>query len=78
MLYKLYAIDSKCRCTNSLSEQQNGTGNNAIMCEKNGREQPSGQCSEDEYCAGPDAIENAECGKFKLCTKKGILDYFPR
>ena len=43
------------------------------MCEKNGEQQPNGECSEDEYCAGADNLEDAVCGKRKLCAKKGIL-----
>ena len=42
------------------------------MCEKNGGLQPNGQCSDDEYCAGPNSLEDAVCGKRLLCTKKGI------
>ena len=41
------------------------------MCEKNGGLQPNGQCSEDEYCAGPNTLENSVCGKKLLCTQKG-------
>jgi hypothetical protein len=43
------------------------------MCEKNGGLQPNGQCTEDEYCAGPTTIKDAVCGKKLLCTKKGAL-----
>ena len=42
------------------------------MCEKNGGLQPNGKCSDDEYCAGPNTLENSVCGKKLLCSKKGI------
>ena len=45
---------------------------NGIMCEQNGGIQPSARCSGDEYCAGPNTLEDAVCGKKDLCTKKGI------
>ena len=45
---------------------------NEIMCEKNGGfPQPNGTCDADEYCAGPNTLEDAVCGKKTLCTKKG-------
>ena len=44
---------------------------NEIICEKNGGLQPNGQCGEDEFCSGPNTIEDSVCGKKELCTKKG-------
>ena len=44
---------------------------NEILCEKNGVWLATGNCNEDEYCAGPDTIEDAACGKKELCVNKG-------
>ena len=41
------------------------------MCENHGGLQPNGHCAEDEYCAGPNTLEDSVCGKKHLCTKKG-------
>ena len=41
------------------------------MCEKNSGLQPSGECEKDEFCAGPNTLEEAMCGKKYLCTRKG-------
>ena len=69
----LYEFEAKCYCTYSLEDQRNETieAANEIMCENHGGLQPSGQCGEDEHCAGPNTLGEAVCGKQKLCTKKG-------
>ena len=70
-----YVIEPRCFCMYTLSGQNDTSINsgNQIMCEKNGGLQPNGQCTEDEYCAGPTTIKDAVCGKKLLCTKKGAL-----
>ena len=47
------------------------------MCESSGGLQPNGQCSENEYCDGPNNLEHALCGKSLLCNDKGT-HVFPR
>ena len=49
---------------------------NEIMCEMSEGLQPSGHCYKDEYCAGPNTLEEAVCGKTLLCTKKGSYTNF--
>ena len=71
-----HTTEAKCYCAHPLSDQQNSSlisASNEIMCEKNGGfPQRSGECDEDEYCAGPNNLEDAVCGKRKLCTNKGL------
>ena len=73
-LFCICEIEAKCYCTYPLSEQKNGTmkSSNEIMCETTGGLQPSGQCEDDEYCAGPNTLEDAVCGKKLLCNKKDL------
>ena len=74
-LFCFYTLEAKCYCTHPLLDQQNTSLNasNEIICEKNGGiPQPNGECDADEYCAGPNHLEEAVCGKRKLCTNKGL------
>ena len=47
-----------------------------IVCETSGGLLPADPCDNDEYCAGPNTLEEAACGKTLLCTKKGKYDFF--
>ena len=73
VFFILSSSEAKCYCTYTLGGQRNKLVNdsNEIMCEKNGGLQPDGKCSEDEYCAGPNTLQDAVCGKKDLCTKRG-------
>ena len=41
------------------------------MCENTGQWVPNGHCGKAKYCAGPNIIEDAACGKKELCASKG-------
>ena len=56
-----FSIEPKCICAHSLVEQQNETQNtatNLMFSENNGEWAPNGHCGKDEYCAGPNIIED--------------------
>ena len=78
LLPLLYGTEAKCYCIYPLDGQRNETikdTTNEIMCEKNGGLQPNGKCDDDEYCAGPNTLEDAVCGKKELCTKQGTNEF---
>ena len=69
----LYTTEPKCYCIHPLDGQidPDVKDGNGIMCEMNEGVQPNGYCSNHEYCAGPNTLEDAVCGKKELCNKKG-------
>ena len=47
-----------------------------IICEINGVRTNVGSCETDEYCAGPNLLKDAICGRSDLCTKKCTNFFF--
>ena len=77
MQSSILIIEPKCYCSHDLwnqrighSQIENGT-EAEIICQINGKWQKDGSCGSDEYCAGPNTIEDAICGQSNLCTRKG-------
>ena len=81
-------IEPKCYCSHDLEDQRlNRTENkdewrqkdgepSEIICEINGVRTNVGSCEADEYCAGPNSLKDAICGRSDLCTRKCKICFF--
>ena len=66
-----FSVEVRCFC----EFQNGGTGQNGIMCEKNGTFVKSTSCFEDELCRGPSSEEDSLGGSSNLCAQGNLIMY---